>query len=248
MKKFSPFQYSYCGHPHGVMLQARELFFKYAYLRGSLATCDLELDLKLLSSGLLAGFNDSGNASFAHNIPFEVDGECIDIATYMRDDFESDNGEIYENQVPWFKDQNKYVVRAAGTNWGYWESCRPFEFPAVAYSREEIQVWFLWSLTKDLLPHLATHQQESVWEVADKFIDIKRAEELMNLLFSGNKRWTYGPARKHEPNFELWHKLTGDHLMNKVILEFPTIRPENIQWWKDLPWSGNYEMDFDAFW
>ena len=248
MIKLSPTQYPYSGHPHGVLLSFAWVFYNYAIKCGSYNNRNIEMDFNRFETGLSKGLAFSNSSSFSYILPSEVDGESVDVATFMKDEFENDDCELYENQVPWFENPNKYIARAAGTNWEYWSVCRPFEFPAVAYSREEIHVWILWSLKYMLIPSLVTHQHQSLLAVVSKFIDVEHTVKLMQLLFSGNKQWTYGPARKHEPNFDLWHQLTVDPLMNKVILEFPSIRPTEIRWWKDLPWNKQYEMDFDVFW
>lgn len=240
--QFSTFTYPYCGHPHGVIMNYGLDFFAESF-DGCLANRG-SIDFDRLEKTLTRGFRFDGDAYYLNGNP-QADGDFRKVGTCFNDDFD-ENGKLV-NLVPQFRDSDRYVTRAYGAFWGYWERARPFEFPAVAYTRTEIYAWFIWAAKKMLMPRVLPEFHDQFWEVAECFVDVKEAEYLMEKKLSGIESWVYGPARASEPNFDLWHQLTREPILNKMIASYPDFAPGSIDWWKSQSWSSRYEFDLSIF-
>lgn len=239
---FSTSAYPYCGHPHGAIIDCGLDFFGEAIAGNAVKGGTINLDI--LEKVLTRGFKLDGNAYFLYG-DTQAEGDFHKIGTNFKDDFYED-GES-ENLVVSFKDFNKYVVRVYGSFWGYWNKNRPFEFPAVAYTRNEMYAWFVWASRKILMPRLLPEYHGPFWEIAEYFVDVHEAENLMESKLSGVEPWAYGPAREKEPNFYLWHELTQEKYLNKMVSSYPRFTPDSIEWWKSQSWVDRYEFDVSAF-
>lgn len=131
----------------------------------------------------------------------------------MMDD---DGNEI--NGIPRFSDMDRYVayLRLNGEEF-YLDSC-PYTFPAVFYSKNEIEMWLLWALKKKMTfqPRL----KPFFTRVIDKLLNENELTTLFKKKLSGEIPWEYGPARVQEPNAALWRERTRDPEMNKWILQW----------------------------
>lgn len=131
----------------------------------------------------------------------------------MMDD---DGNEI--NGIPQFSDGEKYVAYITSDDWGFYEDSCPYTFPAVFYSKKEMEMWLLWALKKkmDFQPRLKPFFRQ----VIDSLFDENELIVLFKKKLSGEISWEYGPARVHEPNMGLWHQKTHDEVMNNWIAQW----------------------------
>lgn len=239
--------YPYGPHPHGAIMEATRAMYEMGYVLYEREKWSHTggVNMDALEKIWTKGFKKNEKTAFVYQSP-EGGGDALAIAncwtetSYDFEEFEINLPEIYF-------DPNRYTTYVNGYDWRFWESIRAFEFPLVSYSRAEIEAWLVWAIKKDFLPRFPVESYAAVLELMEYFVDIKESEELMRLKLSGVVPWEFGPARKIEPNFDLWHELTKVPELNAMVENYPNNRPPNIEWWKSQLWASKYEMDWSGW-
>ncbi|PUA28272.1 MAG: hypothetical protein B0W54_17515 [Cellvibrio sp. 79] len=134
------------------------------------------------------------------------------IQAYWNDEDEYDGAPV--NAIKKFPKGSQYVVYIMD-DFSHWNDKNPYVFPAVAYSKPEIQAWLLWSIKK--LAVELERNFEDIRELVEAHINIEESKALMIKKLNGELAWELGPTRIHEPNFALWHEMTKNHEMNAWI-------------------------------
>lgn len=116
------------------------------------------------------------------------------------------------NGIPEFPKGSRYVAYISSTEWFFWGDSGPYDFPAVAYSPSEIRAWFVWSCIR--FSKLFPACRNDINSLMERHVDVQAAITAMHERLDGRQPWEFGPARIHEPHFDLWHQKTRDKKMN----------------------------------
>ena len=126
--------------------------------------------------------------------------------------------EVPSNGIPEFVKGSRYIAYIISSEWGYWEDDTPYDFPAVAYSPDEIHAWFVWALKKCM--RFFPDHKERLTELMECHADVDVALALLQKKLNGEIPWEFGPARIREPKMILWHERTKDKKMNDWIRQW----------------------------
>lgn len=137
-------------------------------------------------------------------------------------DFDTNDNNGYPvNAVAEFHNRDRFVFVVSSSEWDYWDiELAPYDFPAVAYSRMEVESWFTWAIFW-FIKWFPVHR-DGLTTILNSCVNVDVALDLMREKLNGDKPWSFGPARMHEPNFALWHERTKDKKMNDWILHWIT--------------------------
>ena len=130
--------------------------------------------------------------------------------------YPEDFGQV--NAISEFPHGEKYLVLAHSLDWNFYDDSSQYEFPAVFYSPVEMQMWFLWALRKKM--SFQPRLKPFFTKVIEGLLDEKVLMAIFKQKLSGELSWDYGPARIHEPDFNLWHQRARDEAMNNWILQW----------------------------
>ena len=146
-----------------------------------------------------------------------VDGEYVYCITGYWQDEEYDDG-VPLNFIKKFNKGSRYVSYIDTDEGTHGKETSLFAFPAVAYSKEELQAWIIW--TRDRGPKRYPDEPERSKESLQAYFDVDSATDLMRKKLSGEIPWEFGPARINEPNFNLWHEKTRDQDANAWLAKW----------------------------
>ena len=115
-----------------------------------------------------------------------------------------DSCESVANEVPEFLKGSRYVAYITSTEWGGLDDDAPYDFPAVAYSPNELRAWFV--CTFKAFMQSFPDQKDRLAELMECHVDVVQTTALMQKRLSGEEPWEFGPARRYEPKMILWYE------------------------------------------
>ena len=147
-------------------------------------------------------------------------GECFSLAANWWEDlsFDVNNMDQAINGIDEFECSSKYLALITSSEWEFFNSNCPYDFPAVFYLGDELRAWLVWAVNKRLL-FFPKHKNNMI-ELVEKHIDVSAALALMQKKLNNEESWEFGPARKHEPKMILWHERTKNKEMNDWIRQW----------------------------
>jgi hypothetical protein len=168
------------------------------------------------------------DASRNEGFAYCIDGDWEMIPRYNPTECDFVDNDPNGNYVESFQKHSKYIACFYDDDYFlYWSEninkpasfwLKWYTFPAVAYSFEEIQAWFVWSI-KRIMP-IFPHQHAELTALMRKFVDVDSAITLLLKKLDGEIPWAFGPARMREPKMLLWHHLIHDKKMNDWIRQW----------------------------
>jgi phenylpropionate dioxygenase-like ring-hydroxylating dioxygenase large terminal subunit len=180
--------------------------------------------IKKIESSVEAVLEKNGQEPYSKGVTLHEDfgyfisGQWEVIDHYEGDSFQDPDG----NYVVYFQKHSKYVAGSSNAYYQFWSENKGmpvwYQFPAVAYSFDEIQAWFVWSI-KRIMP-VFPHQKVELTNLMLRHVDIDRAITLLQKKLDGEIPWEFGPARIREPKMILWHERTRDKKMNDWIRQW----------------------------
>ena len=198
--------------PHSAIIHSLSVLFTWSPDHRQKA-----LDAKGFTERLNKLFDiNNGCPEFNSRQGFE--GEYVYCITgYWREEEEVDDG-IPLNIIKKFSKGSRYVSYIDTPEGTHGHESSLFAFPAVAYSKEELQAWISW--TRDRGPKRYPDEPERSKESLQAYFDVDSATALMRKKLSGEIPWEFGPARINEPNFDLWHEKTRDQDANAWLAKW----------------------------
>jgi hypothetical protein len=174
------------------------------------------IQMESFNKSLATFFRSSGAAGFGiHGGEYGEDYSVSNI--WSGEDLDLEGEPV--NHEKEFHDDNKFVAVVQSRNWFYWDDSCPYLFPIVAYSRKEIEAWFMLFLYRAFQTRSINNRHE-VLESVECFIDAGETTFLMKQKLSCKMPWEFGPARINEPNFNLWHEKTRDQNINAWLAKW----------------------------